>query len=252
MLVDYHIHAAGHGEYEYSPDWIARFLETAQSRGITEIGFSEHNQYADKLDLAAVENARRGFDLKTRLGLEADYIPGQEHMTERAIKVCDYDYVIGSVHFISGWGFDHPDFKEQFQQYDIDEVYQEYFGLVTSMVNSGLFDIVGHLDLVKVWGYRPRHKITTYTEVLLKAIRASGMVVELNSAGLRKPVQEIYPAQEIIEAMYEMGIPITLGSDAHHPDQVGEDFPLLVQMARNAGYTSIMTFIQRRHYPILI
>lgn len=253
MLVDYHIHAAAHGEYEYSREWIERFLNTAKKREIAEIGLSEHEEYSGSVDMAAIQMAKSEFgQINVKLGLEADYIPGQECITRKNILARNYDYIIGSVHFIREWGFDHPDFRERFEHLDVDEIYQTYFSLVTGMVQSGLYDIVGHMDLIKLWGHRPSHHITTYITPVLKAIRLSGMAVELNSGGLRKPVCEIYPSEDIIRAMYAMNIPITLGSDAHHPDQVGEDFGMLVQTATSAGYNSILTFEQRRQHKVLL
>lgn len=249
MLADYHIHVAAHGEYKYSRERIAGFLDKALERGITELGFSEHEEYTDLVDITAIENARSVFaPNKIKLGLEADYIPGQEAITRQNILSRNYDYIIGSIHYIDGWGFDHPDFKERFDYLDIDAVYQDYFSLVINMVQSGLYDIVGHMDLIKVWGYRPSHRIDL--TAVLKAIKLSGMAVELNSGGLRKPVHEIYPDENIVRAMYSMNIPVTLGSDAHEPDQVGEDFKLLADTARKAGYRSITTFNLRRQYQV--
>jgi histidinol-phosphatase (PHP family) len=251
MLADYHIHAAAHGEYTYSADWIEKFLAAAARRGICDIGLSEHQEYSELVDWAAVEKASsKAEQIKIRLGLEADYIPGQENLIKNHILARNYDYIIGSVHFIEGWGFDHPDFRGQFEQSDIDKTYENYFNLVQGMVQSGLYDIVGHMDLIKLWGHRPRRNISSFISPVLKAVKWSGMVVELNSAGLRKPVHEFYPAAEIIKEMYSLNIPITLGSDAHHPDQVGEDFDILVRTASRVGYNSIMTFEQRRQIKV--
>lgn len=253
MLVDYHIHAAAHGEYMYSPEWIEKFIAAAAKREISEIGLSEHQEYSGLVDWTAIEKASSEIkQVKIRLGLEADYIPGQESITRRYILARNYDYIIGSVHFIQGWGFDHPDFRERFDHCDVDETYQIYFSLVCGMAQSGLYDIVGHMDLIKLWGHRPRRHISSFISPVLKAIKLSGMAVELNSAGLRKPVHELYPAENIIKEMYNMNIPVTLGSDAHHPDQVGEDFDILVKTATRAGYNSIMVFEQRRQNKVLL
>jgi histidinol-phosphatase (PHP family) len=253
MLADYHIHAAAHGEYKYTREWIQQFLDTAAGRGIAEIGLSEHLEYSQLVDLALIEKiSSEAKQVKVRLGLEADYIPGQEEITRRHIMARNYDYIIGSVHFINGWGFDHPDFRERFDHCDIDETYQFYFNLVLGMVQSGLYDIVGHMDLIKLWGHRSRRPISSFITPVLKAIRVAGMTVELNSAGLRKPVHELYPAESIITEMFNLDIPVTFGSDAHHPDQVGEDFNILIEAAARAGYNSIMTFAQRCPGKVLI
>lgn len=253
MLVDYHVHAAAHGEYIYSPEWIEQFLAAAAKRGISEIGLSEHQEYSGLVDVSAIKiAASKVKEVKIRLGLEADYIPGQESITKRHIMAHNYDYIIGSVHFIKGWGFDHPDFRERFDHCNVDETYRIYFNLVCGMVQSGLFDTVGHMDLIKIWGHRPRSPISSFISPLLKAVKLSGMAVELNSAGLRKPVHELYPAEDILKEMYNINIPVTFGSDAHHPDQVGEDFAVLVKTATRVGYNSIVTFEQRRQNKVLI
>lgn len=253
MLADYHIHVAAHGEHIYSAEWIERFLDTAVKKGISEIGFSEHQEYAEMVDWAIVERVgSKRKNIKIRCGLEADYIPGQESRARNYTMGCRYDYIIGSVHFIEGWGFDHPDFRGGFDAYDIDEIYRKYFNLVGRMAQSGLFDIVGHMDLIKIWGHRPRSSINTFIDPVLQAIRQAGIAVELNSAGLRKPVCEMYPAQDILREMYNLNIPVTLGSDAHHPDQVGEDFDSLVQTATSVGYKAIMTFEGRKARKVII
>ncbi|MEN6460097.1 MAG: histidinol-phosphatase HisJ family protein [Syntrophomonas sp.] len=248
MLVDYHIHAAAHGEYEYSLEWLERFILNARRRGINEIGLCEHDEFLSRVNLDVVKMAQaKHKDVRIRLGMEADFIPGQDKQIRQKITANDYDYIIGSIHFINNWGFDHPDYKDRFDYYDIDDVYAAYFNLVEEMVRSGWFDVVGHLDLVKIWGHRPKTRsIISYVEPVLNAIKESGMVVEINSAGLRKPVKEIYPAAEIVRMMFNLNIPVTLSSDAHHPDQVGEDFSKIIELITRAGYRSIIQFDQHR------
>ncbi|MGI5920807.1 MAG: histidinol-phosphatase HisJ family protein [Syntrophomonadaceae bacterium] len=250
MLVDYHIHGVAHGEYEYSFEWIEQFVLNAHQKGITEIGLCEHDEFGDRINLDVITAVQsRHPEVKIRLGLEADYVPGQNDQIRKRVSAYHYDYIIGSVHFIDGWGFDHPDFRDRFDQYDIDEVYAAYFSLVERMIKSGWFDVVGHLDLVKIWGHRPRTgSVLTWLEPVLKAVKNSDMVVEINSAGLRKPVQEIYPSSEIIKAMFELNVPITIGSDAHLPGQVGEGFHQAVETITAAGYRSIIRFDGRKKY----
>lgn len=248
MLVDYHIHAAAHGEYEYSREWIEQFVLSARRRGIKEIGLSEHDEFSARVNMDVIKAVQAKYnDVKIRLGLEADFVPGNEDQIRQKITAADYDYVIGSIHYINNWGFDHPDYKDRFDHYDIDEIYAAYFNLVEEMVKSRLFDMVGHMDLVKIWGHRPKiRSITNYVEPILNIVKESGMVVEINSAGLRKPVKEIYPAEEIVRQMFNLNIPITLSSDAHHPDQVGEGFNESISLAAKCGYRSIIKFDRRR------
>lgn len=247
-MIDYHVHAIAHGEFEYTRDWINQFIDRAFHNGVNEIGFCEHDEFIDRVDLQLFEelqkNKRQNITLK--LGVELDYIPGNEPALAEFVKAIDYDYIIGSVHFIDGWGFDHPDFKGGYEERNIDEIYGQYTDILMQMVASDHFDIVGHIDLVKIWGHRPlRKRILNYYDPVLKAIKYYGLAVEINSGGLRKPVGEIYPSSEIIERMFDYNIPITLGSDAHHPDQLGHGLPEAYRSARRAGYNRCIQFNHR-------
>ena len=248
MLQDYHVHALAHGEYQYTYDWLKKFLTTARQRKINELGFAEHDEFISQIDTTVLKRLQEEFpDIKLRLGLEVDYIPGREDYIRQLSQSYDFDYIIGSVHFIDGWGFDHPDFRHLFEERDIDQVYSRYFELVQMAVKSGLFDIIGHLDLIKIWGHRPRqHNVMFYVEPLLNSIKAARMLIEINSAGLRKPVGEIYPQQEIIDLMASKQIAVTLGSDAHHPRQVGEGLQKVQGVLINAGFTRIASLQQRQ------
>lgn len=248
MLQDYHVHALAHGEYQYTYEWLKKFLITARERQIVELGFAEHDEFISQIDTAVLKRLQEEFpDIKLRLGLEVDYIPGREDYIRQLGQSYDFDYIIGSVHFIDGWGFDHPDFCHLFEEKDIDQVYCRYFELVQMAVNSGLFDIIGHLDLIKIWGHRPqRHNVLFHVEQLLNSIKAAGMLIEINSAGLRKPVGEIYPQQEIIDLMASKQIAVTLGSDAHHPRQVGEGLHEARNIILNAGFTHLASLQQRQ------
>ena len=249
MLVDYHVHAVAHGEYKYSKEWIDQYLDSAFRRGIKEIGFSEHDEFVNLVDfdLFTKMQINHRNDIKLRLGLELDYIPGKEKEIKKIILQRPYDYVIGSVHYIEGWGFDHPDFQEGFLERDIDDIYHKYAVILINMVQSGCFDVVGHIDLVKIWGHRPRKKSSLYyLEPVLRAIKENNLAVEINSAGLRKKVAELYPAADLVNKMFSYGIPITFGSDAHHPDQIGEGLAEAYQSAQQAGYRYLVRFNQHK------
>ncbi len=247
MRVDYHVHVVAHGEYDYSLEWLSKYVNRAKEMHLDEIGFSEHDEFISKIDDKLINDLKQAHpDIAIKLGLELDYIPNRGEDITALSGLKNFDYLIGSVHFINGWGFDHPDYKHKFADYDIDIIYQQYFDLVDKAVKSNLFDVVGHLDLIKIWGHRPRKKgIIDYIKPVLSSIKDADLVVELNSAGLRKEVGEIYPQYEIISLMKEMGINITLGSDAHHPNQVGLDIDKLVFWAKKAGYNKIVSFDKR-------
>lgn len=251
-MLDYHVHALAHGEYTYTDSWLEQFAQRARELGLKELGFSEHNEFFDGFKPELLPRLQVEFpDLRIRLGLEMDFIPGREEIISRFAQRFAFDYIIGSVHFIGDWAFDHPDYRKPFEEREVDDVYREYFALVERAAASGLFDIIGHLDLVKIWGHRPvKMNSLAYAKQAFPALRASGLVVEINSAGLRKPVGEIYPSAEIATALYENNIPVTLGSDAHHPDQVGEGLKEAIELARQAGYRRVISFKQRQAIPV--
>lgn len=249
-MLDYHIHIAAHGEYQYTDEWINSYLENARRRRINELGLLEHDEFISCVDsglLARMTDIHP--DLLIRRGVEVDYIPGREKLIKEMLASQSLDYVIGSIHFINGWGFDHPDHRCLYESKDIDQVYADYFDLVKQAAQTGLFDVIGHIDLVKIWGHRPiRNGIMHYLDPVLGCIRKNGTVVEINSSGLRKPVGEIYPESTVLEALFALNIPITLGSDAHHPDQIGEGLEEARVAAKKAGYRYATGFDRRQRY----
>ncbi|MGB9792830.1 MAG: histidinol-phosphatase HisJ family protein, partial [Thermacetogeniaceae bacterium] len=184
--------------------------------------------------------------IKARIGLEISYRPEREQEIRELLRCYDFDFLIGSIHHIDDWMFDHPSYFSGYALWDVSELYQAYFGLVERMVLSGLFDVVGHLDLVKVFDVRPMEDVRGYAEASLKAIARSKMVIEVNTAGLYKPCKEIYPARELLEKCYTMNIPVTLGSDAHEPEEVARGFSLAREILYDVGYRKLTRFVGRQ------
>ncbi|MBE0429711.1 MAG: histidinol-phosphatase HisJ family protein [Thermoleophilia bacterium] len=259
-MPDYHIHTpfCGHagGEME---QYVARGREL----GMPEMGFADHLPlfHIEDTTLAMcqadlplyVEKVRElqaaNPDFPVRMGIEADYV--REHLDDvaRALGSYRFDYVYGSVHFIGGWGFDQSRFKFEFERRDINEVYEIYFNLVMKAARTGLFDVMTHLDVVKKYGHRPTVDLSDLYHEVGRALAGSGVAIELNSSGLRRPVEEIYPGPNLLEIMRGHGVPITFGSDSHKPAQVGRDFDKLLSLARGAGYTDYVRFAGRERVP---
>jgi histidinol-phosphatase (PHP family) len=235
------------------------YIKRGRDRSLLEIGFADHLPLLTREDptlamplgelagyIEAVELLKKDFpDIAIKTGIEADYFPGMEADTRRLLEQYKFDYVIGSIHFIDGWGFDDSRYIEGYEGRDIYELYEGYFELVVRAASSGLFDIVGHLDLIKKYNFRPKRDITSLVEEVILAIKDTGVCVEINTAGLRKPAAEMYPSDWILELCARAGIPVTLGSDAHSPGQVGMDFDLALASARRAGYDRIAVFERR-------
>jgi len=275
MLTDYHLHLRpdeGHTTFEgfFNAENVDRYLAAARERGIEELGVSEHvYRFTAALDLWShplwVENAVDDIDAycefvaasPLRLGIECDYVPGAEERTAELLGARDFDYVVGSVHFV-GEGdaaVDHDGFDVWDGAADADEVWRRYFDAFGACARSGLFDILAHPDLVKVWGRgrpQPEMDLRAYYEPAVEAILAGGAAVELSTAGLRKPVGELYPAPEFARLCAEAGIPFALSSDAHLPEQVGFGYERALELLDSLGVGEICIFEgrQRRLVPV--
>ena len=269
MKADYHMHLE---RGTLTHDWLAQFWQTAEERGLSEIGVSEHGHrfaefreamrpiwsraegaFADwfeghfeqRLDdyVRLIEDAKKA-GMPVKLGLEMDYAPGMEEETARVLAAYPWDYVLGSVHFLGGWGFDfRPDLG--WDDKDMDEVYESYFRTLRAAAETGLFDVLAHPDVIKVFGHRPAKDPTQWYEETADTIAKAGLAIEVSSAGLRKPVGEIYPASELLAAFAKRGVPIVLSSDAHLPGDVGAGFDKLTDWTRGAGYQRFCTFAGR-------
>jgi histidinol-phosphatase (PHP family) len=176
------------------------------------------------------------------LGYEVDYLPG---FIDKLVLEANVDYLIGSVHFIDKWGFDNPEFIGEYKNKNIDDIWQEYFEAIKEMANSGKFQIVGHLDLIKVFNFLPKKDIRLIAKDAISAIKKANMAVEINTAGFRKPVKEAYPSKLLLQMCYELDIPITFGSDAHKIEQIGYKYQDAVAFAKEIGYKSCVSFINK-------
>ncbi|HEX5503902.1 MAG TPA: PHP domain-containing protein [Thermomicrobiales bacterium] len=186
--------------------------------------------------------------LPVRCGIEVDYFPGSEAAIKEILALAPFDYAIGSVHWLGCWGFDLLGVPGLWDGRDVDEMYRRYFATLGRAARSGLFQIMAHPDLIKVMGHRPSPALdlaALYAEAAA-AFAAGGAAVEVSTAGLRKPVGELYPAPAFLRACRERGVPLSLASDAHRPEDVGRDFPQAVALARACGYREVLTFAGRQ------
>ncbi|MDQ1244257.1 MAG: Histidinol-phosphatase [Campylobacterota bacterium] len=253
MIVDLHNHTklCNHAEGE-----ISQYIEKAVECGIKYFGFSEHApmNFDEKYRISfeqmreyklSVLAAKERYEDKIEilLGYEVDYLRG--YMDERVLKA-DVDYLIGSVHFIEEWGFDNPEFIGNYKDQNIDEIWQKYFDAIEEMARSGLFDIVGHLDLIKIFKYMPNRDINDIAKNALLAIKEADMSIEINVAGFRKPIAEAYPSLPLLKEIKKLDIPITFASDAHKPEQVGLYSDEVIEMAKSVGYSECVLYRKRQ------
>jgi histidinol-phosphatase (PHP family) len=258
MPPDYHLHTPLCHHATGEP---TEFARRALAVGLTEIGFSDHapmreddfdhwRMNVDRLDdyVERVARARRDHpSLTIRLALEVDYLPGQEDWIRELAARQRWDYFIGSVHYIApGWAIDDPGRIAEWTARDPDEIWALYFERLTQAAAAGLFEIIGHADLPKKFGFRPRRDPTPWFERFLEAASAARAAIELNTAGLRKECREIYPAPALLQLAHRLGIPISFGSDAHSIEEVGQSLTAAVTLARDVGYVTACRFEQRQ------
>jgi histidinol-phosphatase (PHP family) len=270
MLTDYHLHLRPDEEGTtfdryFTAENVERYRAAAVEAGIEELGVSEHvYRFRQALDLWRhplwLENANDDLDeycefvrsTPLRLGVECDFVPGAEGRTAAMLEARDFDYVVGSVHFVGDGdaAVDHDGFDVWEGVADPEEIWTRYFDHFDRCARSGLFDILAHPDLVKVWGRDrrplPEGDLRRFYEPAVEAIVAGGSAVELSTAGLRKPVGELYPARAFAELVVEAGVPFALSSDAHLPEQIGFGYDRALAFLEELGVEEIAVFEGRR------
>lgn len=262
MKIDYHTHHArcGHAEGALE-DYVKRAVEI----GLDQIGLSDHmplihvdpDTYYPGMAMPMDELPRyveEAFALKekyrgvigVRVGLEADFIEGHEEAIERIVRGYPWDYVIGSVHFLGEW--DITDYRQTdgWKSRDPMDVYEQYYDAVCKAAATGFYDIIGHIDVIKRFGVQPGGDVTQLENMALEAAAKAGIAIELNASGLRMPCADMFPSRRMLGKARELGIPITLGSDAHQPERLGQYLDQAREALRAAGYVQLATFEGRR------
>jgi histidinol-phosphatase (PHP family) len=267
VLTDYHLHLRPDDpdtppERFFTSENVDRYLAAAADAGIVELGVSEHvYRFTQALELWRHPfwqgEARDDLDaycefVRTtplRLGIECDFVPGAEDRTASLLETRDFDYVVGSVHFVGEAAVDHEGWDVWEGRGDADEVWRRYFDALAECARCGLFDILAHPDLVKVWGRGrplPDRDPRFFYEPAVEAIAESGIAVEVSTAGLRKPVAEIYPAAPFVEMCRDAGASFALSSDAHRPEQVGFEYERALELLADLGVEQICAFDRRK------
>lgn len=271
MLTDYHTHLRpddieAKADLYFTAENVDRYLDVAARRNVSELGFSEHvHRFRQALEVwrhpfwerYAVDDLDQYCDFvqemksrapRIKLGLEVDYVRGREQQIADLLEGRPFDYVIGSVHFISDRAVDHEGY-DAWRRSDPEQVWSDYFRAVGEAAATGLFDVLAHLDLVKVWGPErplPSGSPRRFYELAIESIAASDVAIEVSTAGLRKPVKEIYPARELLDMCLQAGRPVALSSDAHVPDDIGYAYESAIEYLREAGVETIATFTAGR------
>ena len=276
MLTDYHMHLQPDGVDarakaasrwdavggHLSAAWIGRYVERARTRAVSEIAITEHvHRFAQARDWfdnpwwrgEATEDvdayceailAARAEGLPVLVGVEMDWLPGHEAQIAAFLDGRPFDVVLGSVHWLGALGVDHPDFPA-WEEMPPERLWSEYLDELVAAARSGLFDVLAHPDLPKVFGHAMPAALDARLQEAVAEIARTGIAIECSSAGLRKPVGELYPAPSLLARLHAAGVPATLASDAHAPEDVARDYPTAVAALRQAGYETITRFSRR-------
>jgi histidinol-phosphatase (PHP family) len=234
------------------------YVERAIDLGFEEIGFADHMpvmpepqfcmEFSDlPLYLERVRDLRERYHerINIRLGCEMDIVPGREEEIGEIIEGSGFDYVIGSVHYLDGWPFDQEKYRDVFAKGDLNAIYNLFFETVIRAANTGLYDIAGHVDNIKRMGYRLSGDMTHYYERAAAALRGMNVAVEVNTSGIDTAAAEAYPSVEFLRILNRHGVPVTVGSDSHSPEQVGRHFGRAEDLLRGAGYDRVAYFRNR-------
>ncbi|WMT41138.1 histidinol-phosphatase HisJ [Paenibacillus sp. D2_2] len=266
MLIDYHTH---HARCGHAIGTLEEYIQRGIEIGLSQIGVSDHmpllhvnpQTYYPEMAMPLDElpsYVEEAFELKqkyansiaVRVGLEADYIEGWEDKIEKIINDYPWDYVIGSVHFLGEW--DVSDFRQvhHWEGRDVFKVYQTYYDAVQKAARTGFYDIMGHLDVIKRFNYKPgqgrEQEIIELEQLTLAAVAEAGIAMELNASGLTKPCAEMFPSDRILKGAIGLGIPLTVGSDAHDPMKLSENLNIARSALYDLGIRELATFEQRR------
>ena len=250
---DYHIHTSFSDGKSAPRDYI----EPAIEAGLKEIGFSDHFnlirqeheptmglpeacKYLDHINSLKSSAS----DIKVRTGLEVDYFPGKEDEIRTILSEMELDYVIGSVHYLDGGGVDeNPDFYNGRER---DNLFRAYFDVIASAASSGLFDIIAHLDLIRIFGFLASDNQEPLYRKLAKILREYDVVFEVNTNGRNKPLGDFYPDRRFLHIFSEENVSVCINSDAHMPARVGQYFDEAYEIIRKAGFREMAVFQDRK------
>ena len=257
-MIDLHMHTARCGHASGTP---REYLDAGAAAGVSVMCFTDHlplpadtprateyamppeqlQEYVSDIRAVAAQSSRDGGP-EVLVGIEADWIEGRADEIRRTCDESAFDMVLGSVHFIDDWAFDDPDLTARYADWDIAKLWDRYFSTLETAARSGLFDVMAHPDLVKKFGFLPDVDPSGWYEQTVEVLAATGTAFEVNTAGLRKPCAELYPAVDFLKAAARLGVCVTCGSDAHRPSEVGAGMGAARDALLAAGYRSVVVF----------
>jgi histidinol-phosphatase (PHP family) len=254
---DYHIHST-FSDGKAAPE---DYIDQAFTIGLNEIGFSEHlNLLVEDqkwcIDLSRVPEyisyirklKKTACGIKIKTGFEVDYFPGKEKEIYKFIKNLEIDYVMGSVHYMGEKTVDSG--ADFYENKDIDELYKNYFGYVNEAVASGLFDIIAHCDLVRIYNFKPSGNPEYLYRALARNMRIHDVAFELNTNGRNKPLGDFYPDRRFLKIFRDENVAVCVNSDSHFPARVGQYFDEAYTLLKEAGYKEMAVFNKRERFMV--
>lgn len=275
MKIDYHMHFE---KGSYDKTWVEGFFQAAKDRGLAEIGISEHSHtfpefkelyYEDLiLDDSAMGTFQRQWlqSNKFKYTLD-DYFRfmaelRKEHTVRTGIEVCnfqdqekvkdilkdyDFDYVIGSVHFLHGWAYDCSEIIAEWQKHSLQDIYEWYTEEVEKLADSGLYDVLGHPFNIRLFKFLPDFDVTPYLERVAKAMKKANMIVDVNTGTFyRYPIAEITPYPDFMKIAAQYDLPIITTSDAHKPEDCGAYNQQAIDYVKQFGYTTTLQLTRKK------
>jgi histidinol-phosphatase (PHP family) len=254
---DYHVHSWFSDGKSAPEDYIA----PAISAGLKEIGFSEHltlireslywsmNISDAEPYLAHIKTLSQNVkDIKVRTGLEVDFFRGKEKEINSFLSKTDLDYAIGSVHYLGDSTVDMgPEF---YKGKNIDRLFETYFKQVIAAAASGLFDIIAHCDLIRIYGFKPSADPEHLYKKLARSFKIHDVAFEINTNGRNRPIGDFYPDRQYLRIFKEENVPVCVNSDAHMPSRVGQYFDEAYELLKSVGYTEMAVFDKRERFMI--
>ncbi len=254
---DYHIHTT-YSDGKEDPE---ACIAAAVKKGLREVGFSDHITPLDEKQKWCMDyDMLPGYaehilrlkkehpEIEIRLGIELDYVPGKEKLTEKIINGFPFDFIIGSVHYM---GNDTVDLGPEFYiGKNISMIYENYFNMVCEAASTGFFDIIGHPDLVRIHSFLPDNDISHLYTMMAASFEIYDIAFEVNTNGRNKPLHDFYPDRRYLTFFAEHGVPVCVNSDAHSPERIGQFFDEAYELLKESGYSEMAVFKNRERYMI--
>jgi histidinol-phosphatase (PHP family) len=265
-MLDYHTHTYLCKHATGKPE---EYLAAAEKAGLSELGVSDHSPWPSGYDPEwrmspeeypiyheIIDNLRKiNSPVKVKYGVETDWVPGKMDETYANLAKYDFDYVIGSIHYVEDFPFDNPEVLPVWEiEGKAEWVWNNYYRLMLDYVSEGKFNIIGHFDLPKKFGSRPpaSENIAKLIDEILTAASDNKIAIEINTSGIRRKANEFYPNINILKKAASKGVMLTFGSDSHHPGEIAANFADAVRMAKEVGFTHYHSFTKRIPTPIAL